>query len=454
VSEGEQTLALREQLLDTLLTAGHLHSERVTAASRAVPRHVFLPEIDPRRAYRDEALPTKWDASGQPISSSSQPAIMAAMLEQLGVEPGQRVLEIGAGTGYNAALLAHLVGETGCVVTVDIDEDLVAGVQKHLAACGLSRVTAVGADGGFGWPARAPYDRIMLTVGAWDIAPAWIEQLAVGGRLVLPLSLRGVQRSVAFQRVDGHLESLSIRDCGFMPLQGAFAGPQEIRALGGDPGLTVQLGEERSIGTDALYAALTQAGDDVRSDVRVTAQDVWGGLGLWLALHEPHIAQLSATGPALERELVPPLIAFPGHAVTSALIAGRALAALVRLDGGEAGSFELGARPFGPAGQPLAHRLVERVRAWDGPSLYRRTTHQRVPARDSRAGARRHDHRQALQPAGAQLAADTGRLTGQATQPPTVRRPSCFGVVRRHQSRKACIDARGSRGQEPASVAP
>lgn len=364
-TEDEQTLALREHLVDTLLRAGQLRSERVTAAFRAVPRHTFVPELDPRRAYRDEALPIKWDASGQPVSSSSQPAIMAVMLEQLGVEPGQRVLEIGAGTGYNAALLAHLVGEAGCVVTVDIDEDLVACAQQRLAACGPSRVVAVAGDGGFGWPAEAPYDRIILTVGAWDIAPAWTEQLAVDGRLVVPLSLRGVQRSIAFQRVDGHLESLSIHDCGFMPLQGAFAGPEETRILGDDPGPTVQLGEKRTIDTDALSAALMHAGDDVRSAVRVSDEDVWGGLALWLALHEPHIAGLSATGPALERDLVPPLIAFPGHAATSALLGRRALAALVRLDGGEAGGFELGARPFGPAGEVLAHRLVGHVRAWD-----------------------------------------------------------------------------------------
>lgn len=364
-TENEQTLALRGQLVDELRMAGHLQSERVAEAFLVVPRHLFLPEIDPQRAYRDEAFPTKWAANGHPISSSSQPAIMAAMLEQLGVEPGQRVLEIGAGTGYNAALLTHLVGETGSVVTVDIDPGLVTSAQKHLAAYGPSGATAVCADGGFGWPATAPYDRIILTVGAWDLAPAWIEQLAAGGRLLVPLSLRGVQRSVAFQPVDGHLESVSIRDCGFMRLRGAFAGPEEIRALGGDPGLFLQFGEQRPIDTDALYAALTQPSDDLRSHVRVTAQDVWGGLGLWLALHEPDIAALSAIGPAVDRDLVPPLIAFAGHTATTALLGARALAALVRLDSDEAGRFELGARAFGPAGKALAHRLVEQVRAWD-----------------------------------------------------------------------------------------
>lgn len=364
-TDHDRTRALRARLVDDLRAAGHLQTERVAAAFRTTPRHAFLPTIEPEQAYRDEAVPTKWDAAGRPVSSSSQPAIMAIMLEQLDVEPSQRVLEIGAGTGYNAALLAHLVGETGSVVTVDIDEDLVTEARVHLASCGLRQVTVVCADGGYGWAREAPYDRVILTAGAWDLAPAWTEQLAPRGRLVVPLSLRGVQRSVAFEPVDGHLESLSIRDCGFMRLRGAFAGPDELRPVGAEPGVFVQLDDDRPLDTDALYRALTEPGDDVRSDVRVTAPDIWGGLGLWLALNEPHVAGLSAIGAAVDRELVPPLIAFPGHAATRVLLGTHGLAALVRLDD-EAGSFELGARPFGPAGEQLARRMVEHVRAWDG----------------------------------------------------------------------------------------
>src|SRR5512146_3300442 len=109
---------------------------RVEAAFRAVPRHLFLPDLTPEEAYRDEAIPTKRLQTGQIVSSSSQPSIMAIMLEQLALEPGQRVLEIGAGTGYNAALIAHLVGETGHVVSLDIDQDIVDAAWLHLAATG------------------------------------------------------------------------------------------------------------------------------------------------------------------------------------------------------------------------------------------------------------------------------------------------------------------------------
>src|SRR5579859_6035322 len=132
-NKGEHgVFALQQDLVEQLIRAGNIRTEAVEAAFRAVPRHVFLPELAAEEAYRDEAIPTKF-LNGSAISSSSQPAIMAIMLEQLELQPGQRVLEIGAGTGYNAALIAHIVGETGQVVTIDIDEDIVADARTHLA---------------------------------------------------------------------------------------------------------------------------------------------------------------------------------------------------------------------------------------------------------------------------------------------------------------------------------
>src|SRR5262249_39931318 len=142
-------------------------------------------------------IPTK-RLAGRVVSSSSQPAIMAVMLEQLGVAPGHRVLEVGAGTGYNAALLDEIVGPGGEVTTVDIDDDVAEGARAHLAGAGRPRVRVVCADGAYGHPPRAPYDRIIVTVGAWEVAPAWARQLAADGRLVVPLSVRGTQLSVAF----------------------------------------------------------------------------------------------------------------------------------------------------------------------------------------------------------------------------------------------------------------
>src|SRR3954447_1093548 len=202
---GLQTL--RDCLVDQLARAGHIPDERVAEALRAVPRHAFLPQLDPELAYRDEAHVSARSLDGRPLSSSSQPGIMAIMLGQLALERGQRVLEIGAGTGYNAALIAQLVGEQGSVTTVEIDPDIAERAHARLAATGLSRVTVVCGDGAFGSPERAPYDRIIVTAATGDLAPAWQQQLTERGRLVVPLALRSVQRSIAFERADGHLAS-------------------------------------------------------------------------------------------------------------------------------------------------------------------------------------------------------------------------------------------------------
>src|SRR5712691_5712622 len=210
--------AARRGLVERLQTDGHLRSPRVAAAIEAVPRELFVPGLPLDEVYRpSDAIITK-RVDGISVSSASSPEVMALMLEQLDPRPGDRVLEIGAGTGYNAALLAYMVGEHGQVVTLDIDEDLVLGARKHLADAGFSQVAVVQTDGALGHATADRYDRIMLTVASSDIAPAWREQLAQPhGRLVLPLSLRGPQRSVAFAYDGAHLLSDSLRNCSFIP---------------------------------------------------------------------------------------------------------------------------------------------------------------------------------------------------------------------------------------------
>src|SRR5262249_44045487 len=143
----DNTIALHQALVEKLKTSGCIATPQVEAAFRAVPRHLFLPDVALEKVYADEAIPTKLLENGQAISSSSQPAIMAIMLEQLALEPGLRVLEIGAGTGFNAALMAQIVGERGQIVTLDIDEDIVAGARAHLAAAGFDTVQVVCGDG-------------------------------------------------------------------------------------------------------------------------------------------------------------------------------------------------------------------------------------------------------------------------------------------------------------------
>jgi protein-L-isoaspartate(D-aspartate) O-methyltransferase len=165
---GESDDGLREdrtRLAETLRDSGRAGAV-VEAAFLAVPRHLFLPKVEAREAYRDAAITVKSDAEGRPVSSSTQPGMMAIMLEQLGLAAGQRVLEIGTGTGYNAAVLARLVGDSGSVVTIDVEADLVEQARANLAAAGVSGVTVVCGDGADGVPAYAPYDRIIVTAGA------------------------------------------------------------------------------------------------------------------------------------------------------------------------------------------------------------------------------------------------------------------------------------------------
>lgn len=357
---------LRNQLVNQLRESGHATSERVISAFRAVPRHVFLPGIEPERAYRDEPLVIKSDPHGVPISSSSQPAIMARMLEQLDVRPGHRVLEIGTGSGYNAALLAHLVGESGVVVSVDIDVDLVENARARLAECGVSPVTVGCGDGGLGWTEHAPYDRIIATVAAADIPSAWVTQLAADGRLVMPMDLRGPQRSIAWHRVGDHLESVSVVRCGFMRLRGAFAGPETFRQIGREPPVFLGAAEHYPVDEDGLSAALAQPGPDVASGVRATLDEVADGVSLWLALQEPAMAWVSSIGAAADRALflgVYYAVRKPVGLGATALLGTDSLAALVRVDDEQ--PFELGALPLGPDGHRLAQRLVDHIHDWD-----------------------------------------------------------------------------------------
>jgi protein-L-isoaspartate(D-aspartate) O-methyltransferase len=273
----------RARLARSLRDSGRVLTPAIAAAFEAVPRHVFVPELPLAQAYQDEALVIKYGADGVPVSSSSQPAMMAIMAEQLGLASGQRVLEIGTGTGYNAAVLAHVVGPGGSVTTVDIESDLVARARAGLAAAGYPAVRVSCADGGYGDPAGAPFDRIIVTAGAWDIAPAWLEQLAPGGRLVLPLAVRGIQLSVGLDRRDGRWVSSSAFRCGFVRVLGAFADPESFRPVG-ETGVFAQAADGLPADTVALAEALTGPAADQGTGVVMSGRDELGDLDLWLAL--------------------------------------------------------------------------------------------------------------------------------------------------------------------------
>ncbi|MBA2681418.1 MAG: methyltransferase domain-containing protein [Ktedonobacteraceae bacterium] len=201
-----QSETRRHALVAALRESGAIHAPAIAEAFLSIPRELFIDHIYERDGrgwkrrekrdpldewldliYRDDALTTAVNRHNIPLSSSSQPSLMAHMLEALEVQPGQRVLEIGTGTGYNAALLAQIVGESGHVASLDIDASLVERARSHLAAAGFSCVQAMHADGRQGHAGQAPYDRIIATASSSCLPCAWYEQLAPGGRLVMPL---------------------------------------------------------------------------------------------------------------------------------------------------------------------------------------------------------------------------------------------------------------------------
>lgn len=355
---------------------GGLTDPRVATVLGRVPRHVLIPGADLSEAYADEAIVTRY-RDGWPVSSASQPGMVAAMLEQLRLPEGGSVLEIGAGTGYNAALLSALAGASGRVVTIDIDPEVADEARSHLAVADAANVEVICGDGARGWPGRAPYDGIIVTAGASDLAPAWATQLAPGGRLVVPLSIRGVQQCVAFTPADGHLRSVAVCGCQFMPLTGAMANGDQRLPVPGHPGVHLQAAAGTDVDAALVADVLGHRGPAADTGITARSADVFASLRPWLALREPALATLTYSGPpdAAVASGVPAVIDFTVHGVTrwaSPCLPGPA--GLAVLDFGGPGitsgdpargrMLRLTVRDYGEARQQQA-RLKELILAWD-----------------------------------------------------------------------------------------
>jgi protein-L-isoaspartate(D-aspartate) O-methyltransferase len=205
--------AQAEEMARTQIEARDVQNPEVLAAMRTVPRHQFVPAEFLDQAYADHPLPI---GHGQTIS---QPYIVALMTEALDPQPGQRVLEIGTGSGYQAAVLAHLGIET---YTVEIIPELAELAEQRLAALGYDHVHVRQADGYFGWEEHAPFDAVIVTAAPDHLPTPLIDQLADGGRLVIPIGPAGSYQTLwRFERHGNELLATNLGGVSFVPFTGA-----------------------------------------------------------------------------------------------------------------------------------------------------------------------------------------------------------------------------------------
>jgi protein-L-isoaspartate(D-aspartate) O-methyltransferase len=206
-------LEQRRQMVEATIEARGVRDARVLEAMRQVPRHLFVPEDLRASAYLDGPLPI---GEGQTIS---QPYIVAIMTAALGLRPEDRVLEIGTGSGYGAAVLGRLASN---VETLERHETLAAQAKERLRAAGFENVRVHHADGTLGWPAQAPYNGISVTAGGTRIPEALLWQLAQGGRLVMPVGSAEAQSLMRVTRTpDGHFDREDLGPVRFVPLVGS-----------------------------------------------------------------------------------------------------------------------------------------------------------------------------------------------------------------------------------------
>jgi protein-L-isoaspartate(D-aspartate) O-methyltransferase len=276
-----------DAMIDQLRSTGALRRPEFEAAFRAMPRQHFLPNLSPEEVYTDAAVPIKRSADGQVISSSSQPTMMLYMLEQLDLQPGHNVLEIGTGTGYNAAIMQQIVGPGGKVTSVEYDESLAQQAIANLRRAHSGDVLVVAGDGIHGYAPRAAYDRIICTANVWDIPTNWIRQLKDDGMIVAPISVDGLQYSAAFQcSEDGTLFSSSNLPCGFVRMQG-IATPPSITKQVGSTAMFLYGEHTQRIDTVALQMLLSADQDECYLTYKLSAEELWRGFAPYLMLNYP-----------------------------------------------------------------------------------------------------------------------------------------------------------------------
>lgn len=365
----QEATQARHRLVEKLRSSGIVASDAVAQALATVPREQFMPPETPlEEAYGvDSAVITKTDEHGRSISSVSAAYIQAAMLEQANLATAMQVLEIGSG-GLNAAYIAEIVGPTGQVVTVDIDPDVTQrAVDALKGTIYEDRVKVLTMDAEHPVPVEdlppKGFDAIIVTVGAWDLAPAWLEQLAPAGTLVVPMLMNGSSRVIAFQPTGGpsgdHLASTSQQVAGFVPMQGE--GSNDGRTLlipeVDRTHLRLLFDKDYPATPGDLDGLLATPMHEIGSDVVVAAGESFIDLYLRMSWNAEGVCRLI---PEPGSEFGKQESWFPFGVITGA---GLAYVASRRVPDGS--GFEMMARAHGVDHAEAASVLIEQIRAWD-----------------------------------------------------------------------------------------
>ncbi|MFF4546867.1 methyltransferase, FxLD system [Streptomyces sp. NPDC001435] len=359
---------LRQAMADRLLADGRMDAGgTIEAAVRRVPRHRFLPGValdEAHDAYR--APVTKRTVRGAPTSSVSAPWLQAEMIRDAALRPGDTVVEIGSG-GYNAALVQEVVGPHGTVISIDIDPWVTERARRFLTETGYHRVRVHLGDGEQAPAHLVPagsVDALIVTVEARDIPPAWVDCLAEGGRLVVPLRIHGNTWSIPFTKRAGVLIADTYTVCGFVPLQGpGYRGDVVTRLRGGE--ITVRFADGTPADTSRLDAALDMPRTERWTGVTIPGDVPFDMLLLWLANHlGDGFARL-----AVDADLDTGLLHRSGGWDTAALIRDDSLAHLLTrkltTDGSGPSVAEFGIHAHGPHADALADAMADLVVAWD-----------------------------------------------------------------------------------------
>lgn len=335
-----------------------LHSEPIIRAVRTVPRHAFGPEFPLEDVYDlQTVLRTRCAEDGTATSSVSAIWVQTLMLERAQLRPGMRVLEVGSG-GYNAALIAEVVGPTGAVTSIDIDPAVIDRAHTHLTRTGyIDQTELVVGDAEHGHPSSAPYDRIIVTVAATDLPPAWTDQLADGGRLVLPLGVRGFQRIYAFTRHGELLLGETGNHAGFVPMQGLGA-PALTSAPITDT-VTLTTDADPVPNPQALPAVFALPSHEQFTGVRIGGMEPFSTLQMWMATGLPRFATLTGTADDFPHK---PMT----RDMTPAMWDGTSLAYLLLSPvPDDSTTYEFVACGHGPDATDMVATMADHARRWD-----------------------------------------------------------------------------------------